>query len=247
MPVLDLLSAHNWIALAALVATFVLTRLSKDDTTFPLNISSRWRPVFAFVTGEVLVAATTAIYNAATAGHVTVRQALQAGAIAGLGAILTHVFGVQVLRGGRDVPVPSKLSVRPPPPPGGPSVVDVPPPPKTPTTFQRRTLSELAAVAVVALTGVFGSAGCKNVQQAENGVFTGEQILCLSATLAADVLSGNEQQVATELVQACQIAPTLTQDVITFINAFSAHRAAARREMRGGVVSTSTCRDGGTP
>lgn len=157
MPTLEqLAAAHNWIALGALVLTFALTRLSKADTAFPLTIPSRWRPLFAFAVGEVLVAASTAIYNAALGGHMTWQQMLQTGAYAGLGAILTHTFGVQVLRGGRDVPVPAKLSVRPPPPPGGPSVVDIPPPSKVPSApkYQRRSLRELAALAAAVVAAV---------------------------------------------------------------------------------------------
>jgi len=129
---LALVQAKNWMAVAALVV-FSLVRLMKPDTKLPINIPSRWRPVIAVVLGE----ASMAIYQAAIGG-LTWKQGLAGGAIVGVGAIMAHVFGVDVLGKGKDVPLPKALSIRPPPPPPPPPagdevvVVDVPPPPKTP-------------------------------------------------------------------------------------------------------------------
>ena len=117
---------------------------------------------------------------------------------------------------------------RPPAPatPAGSVKSDGPKPPAPPNLPRDLKLHGAWAIGLAALLLVVP--GCKNAQQAENGVFTGEEILCLTASLAADVLTGQTQQDAEYLVQACKIAPTLTQDVINFINSFQARKAAAK-------------------
>lgn len=132
-----LLAADNIIALVALALAFGFTRLSKDDA-LPnwWRIPARFRPVVAIALGEVFAFASVAIYNAATVGHITWREALTIGFKAGVGAIFTHAIGVKTLRNGKDVGVPEALSIRPPPPPpgsdGGGLIVPPVPPPRLP-------------------------------------------------------------------------------------------------------------------
>ena len=71
--------------------------------------------------------------------------------------------------------------------------------------------------------GTLTTGGCKNAQQAEAGVFTTEQVVCMVMGLVSGSLSGTSQQIAQVIEQACPtILPALTQDVINFINAFQA-------------------------
>jgi len=53
--ILALFIAHKWMALA-IVTIGYLTRLSKDDSRFPVTIPSRWRPVVPLVLGQVYAA-----------------------------------------------------------------------------------------------------------------------------------------------------------------------------------------------
>jgi hypothetical protein len=51
-------------------------------------------------------------------------------------------------------------------------------------------------------------------------VFTVEQIACMVDGMASGLLTGTAQTIATDIQTACQIAPTLTQDIVNFIQAF---------------------------
>lgn len=64
------------------------------------------------------------------------------------------------------------------------------------------------------------AAGCKNSQAAVNGVFTAEQTACMAATILAEDLTGQPEVIASDLSAGCQILPTLTQDVISFVHSF---------------------------
>lgn len=111
-------AAHNWSAVFLAVASvllWVVVRLSKDDAWPPwFSIPSRLRPLLAIGLG----AAAGALYKAAADG-VSWKQGLWLGVSAGVGAVLIQVFGVDVLRGGKEMPIPKSLSIRPPPPPSG--------------------------------------------------------------------------------------------------------------------------------
>jgi hypothetical protein len=65
-------------------------------------------------------------------------------------------------------------------------------------------------------------------QQVEKDMFTVEQVICMGAAIVETQTTGNVQSVANTIQQACGIAPTLTQEVISFIGTFSAKRAQIR-------------------
>jgi len=138
---------RQWSALVLVlvaVLCWVVVRLSKDDAAPSwFAVPARWRPVLAIGLG----AAAGAIYKAATSG-VSWGQGLWLGLTAGIGAVMIQVFGVDVARGGKDVPLPKAMSMRPPPPPppanGSPdetSPVDVPKFPKPPSALRRMILA----------------------------------------------------------------------------------------------------------
>jgi hypothetical protein len=77
-----------------------------------------------------------------------------------------------------------------------------------------------SSVMLVALLGIAGLSGCKSAAQAEAAVFSSEQVICMVAAMMEQEASGPAQQVADDIVQGCQFAPALTQDVINFVNAF---------------------------
>lgn len=59
---------------------------------------------------------------------------------------------------------------------------------------------------------------CKNVQQAENGVFTAEQIVCMVIPLAEDLLTGTPEEVAAAIVAGCPSLQGFTTEVVAFVN-----------------------------
>jgi hypothetical protein len=109
---LALLAERKWIPLSALVVWMVV-RLLKSDTKIPVDIPPRWRPVLAVVLGV----AASSLDKIAEGGDW--RKVAPEGLAVGVIAILVQVFGVDVLRGGKDVAVPKALSKYPPPPPPG--------------------------------------------------------------------------------------------------------------------------------
>ncbi|MDB4994369.1 MAG: hypothetical protein JWM74_1801 [Myxococcaceae bacterium] len=120
-----LVVAHSWIPLLALIV-FAVVRLLKSDTKIPINIPPRFRPVLAVVLGSI-----GGVLDHVASGTPW-KQAMINGATGGVLAILANVFGIDVLRGGRDVPMPKALSSRPPPPDGPSSIYRGPSPPAVP-------------------------------------------------------------------------------------------------------------------
>lgn len=84
-------------AVAALI--WIVVRALKSDTRVPINIPSRWRPVVAIALGQV-----AAGVDAVAAGRPWLDAAADGLIAAGL-AVAAHELGVEVIRGGRDVPV----------------------------------------------------------------------------------------------------------------------------------------------
>lgn len=115
---------------------------------------------------------------------------------------------------------------------------------KTPNNSQRQRLFERPAhgrlsmvwtLAVGVLLGVLVSAapsgapsaatrtatvGCKSPQQAITGVFTVEQLVCMVDAMVSGQLTGTPQVIAADVQAACQVAPALTTDIITFVQDF---------------------------
>jgi hypothetical protein len=79
----------------------------------------------------------------------------------------------------------------------------------------------IGCIAALSITMAVANTGCKNAQQAESGIFTAEQIVCMVIGLTAGSLTGTAEVIAEDMVQACGIAPTLTQDIVNFINTFN--------------------------
>jgi len=193
MPTLDslitFLTAHNWSAVflvLASIAAWFIVRLSKDDAGPAwFAVPPRWRPMLAIGCG----AFAGAVYKAAADG-MTWKQGLLLGVSAGIGAVLLQVFGVDFARGGKDVPMPKALSVRPPPPPASPGngsvdvVIPTPPPP--PSLHERRALFARKTRGWVFATMVLVLPGCGLLHSAIpvlNDVIAvvedGEQILAI--------------------------------------------------------------------
>ena len=125
---LALAAERKWIPLAALAA-WAVVRLLKSDTKLR-TVPARWRPVLAIVVG--VLASTLDKVIAGGDWRLLAPEGVAVGVI----AVLVHVFGVDVLRGGKDIAIPKSLSVRPPPPPpgsdGGGLIVPPVPPPRLP-------------------------------------------------------------------------------------------------------------------
>lgn len=113
---IELLNAHKWVALAALVIGAVV-RLLKSDTPIPIDIPSRWRPVVALGLGVV-----SGVLEALATGKPWL-EAVIGGFVSAFAAMSGHAVLVDALRGGRDVGVKkgeivtssAAVSVRPPP------------------------------------------------------------------------------------------------------------------------------------
>jgi len=200
-----LLAADNIIALVALALAFAATRLAKPDTKLPLNIPTRWQPLFAVAMGEVFAVAATAVFNAASSNDITWSHAAVIGLKSGVGAVFTYALGIKTLRGGKDIAVPKVLSIHPPPPPPGSGGADLPPIPTLRPLSQIRPSSDLESAleydghptwprlpsAATVLLIVFFAGGCGHaVASAQNaataGTYIDEQKACVdkSATNA---------------------------------------------------------------
>ena len=86
----------NWMLVAALLIG-ALVRLTKADVSAFPTVAARWRPLVAVGIGLLLSAC-----DALIAGTPP-KEALVTGLGAAMVAILGHVFGIEVLRGGREV------------------------------------------------------------------------------------------------------------------------------------------------
>lgn len=71
----------------------------------------------------------------------------------------------------------------------------------------------------MAFAGLIG--GCKNAAQAEAGVFTTEQLICMVDGLMVGGLSGTAQVIASDIEATCPGLAALNNDVLNFINAFN--------------------------
>jgi hypothetical protein len=104
----------------------------------------------------------------------------------------------------------------------------------------RRYFSGCVLASVVSI-GTLSSGGCKNAAQAEAGVFSTEQIICMAIGLTSGVLSGTAEQIAAGIQQACPtILPALTQDVINFVNAFESLSPAQKAAWKDYASKHST-------
>lgn len=90
---------HQWLALSAVVLGGVV-RVLKSDTKLPITVPAEWRPWFAFGLGQV-----AALLQFVVNG-VGWKEALTTAIGAPLVAIVGHWLGVEVLRGGKEVPLP---------------------------------------------------------------------------------------------------------------------------------------------
>lgn len=100
-----LIAAHQWYALAA-IAVGLLIRLLKDDTKLP-TLPAKWRPWLVVAAG-VIAAVVSKLQ-----GGASLKDAIVNGAIVGLLPIVAHQLGVESLLGGKEVPLPSALLVKP--------------------------------------------------------------------------------------------------------------------------------------
>lgn len=90
-----LLFAHSWVAASAVFAGLVV-RVLKDDRV-PVPLDKRWRPALSAGVGMLCGA-----LNAAVAGA-PVLPSLALGFLAGAVAVLGHVFGIELLLGGKEL------------------------------------------------------------------------------------------------------------------------------------------------
>lgn len=90
-----LLFAHSWVAASAVFAGLVV-RVLKDDRV-PVPLDKRWRPALSAGVGMLCGA-----LNAAVAGA-PLLPSLALGFLAGAVAVLGHVFGIELLLGGKEL------------------------------------------------------------------------------------------------------------------------------------------------
>ena len=120
--ILQLIQNHKWVPLSAVVI-FFLVRLTKSDTTFPVNIPPQYRVWAAYVLG--LAGAIVQYYGK---GGVTWTQAILEGLIASVMASQTHNMVIGSIRGGKEFAFPGLMIPGACPGPGKPPSV----PPKKP-------------------------------------------------------------------------------------------------------------------
>lgn len=114
---------HQWLPIALAIVTttlalpdgtrwmpgasaviWALIRLWKDDTKIPGVIPEPWRPIVA-----LLLAGVVGVIDSIIQG-VTWRVALTRSIVVGIGAVSVHVYGVDWLGDGKDVPLPDFLT-----------------------------------------------------------------------------------------------------------------------------------------
>lgn len=62
------------------------------------------------------------------------------------------------------------------------------------------------------------SPSCKNAQQAENNVFTGEQLVCMVLPLVEGLLVGTPEQIGADIIKACPSLQGFTTEVVAWVN-----------------------------
>lgn len=97
--ILTLALDHQWLALSAVVLGGVVRAL-KSDTRLPVQVPAEWRPWLAFGLGQIAALLQLVV------GGATWRDALTTAIGAPLLAICGHWLGIEVLRGGKEVPLP---------------------------------------------------------------------------------------------------------------------------------------------
>lgn len=83
------------------------------------------------------------------------------------------------------------------------------------------------------------------VKNAENTVFTTEQVVCMSASLADGVLTGPAGDVAEQVKALCPGLDNLTQDVVAFVNQFTTSLPQMRAKIKA-KQPLSEEKDGGS-
>jgi hypothetical protein len=156
----------RWMPIAS-ATIWALVRVFKDDSKIPGVVPQKWRPVVALG----LSAAASGVDLVISGGNW--RSAVSHAAAVCMGAIAVHVFGVDVLGAGKDMPLPKALSKFPPAPPGGASMPPIPPSAGIPVITDddiptRKTLDLMGmraarrgiAMTLVAASLTFAISGC---------------------------------------------------------------------------------------
>jgi hypothetical protein len=94
--IVQLLAEKKYIVLAALVIGFIV-RLSKDDIERLPTVPARFRPLLAVALGALIAASQSVVAG------IPLKQAAYEGVAAVTLAILGHVFGIEVARGGKEL------------------------------------------------------------------------------------------------------------------------------------------------
>jgi hypothetical protein len=187
--IIEFLTQHKWIALAAVVINLIV-RLLKSDTKIPIDIPAAWRAPLALALG----AAAGALSKLVESGNTSWRDALTQGAAAAVLAILAHVFLVGSARGGREITIPGLIKPNTPPGPGK--------PPSIPPAAGAGLLMTFALVMVLNSCALFSR------ENAPKTILTLEQIACIIQNAFLDdanlnaickLLTGQEQEAAAKL------------------------------------------------
>jgi hypothetical protein len=95
--------------------------------------------------------------------------------------------------------------------------------------LRRTTLAlTLATSALAPAALVTSETSCKSPAQAEAGIFTFEQVLCMVVPLADGVLTGTPEEVAKALEGVCPSLQGFTAQVIDFVTKWFAQAPAQR-------------------
>jgi hypothetical protein len=89
-------------------------------------------------------------------------------------------------------------------------------------------MKRLATACLLLVLLLLPALSCKNAQQAQAGIFTGEQIVCMVAGLAENVLVGTPDQVAADIVAFCPELKLLSANVVAFVTQWMASAPAKR-------------------
>lgn len=104
---LGFIKEQHWWPLMGLVIGFAMRTLKPDVKWIPINVPSRWRPLALVALGILYTISDMLV------GGSTWKQALQYGASAATMALMGHVFGIEMGRNGKELPMPG---VKPQPP-----------------------------------------------------------------------------------------------------------------------------------
>lgn len=103
---LAIVNAGKWWAVGAAMI-YIVVRATKPDVRWAPTLDPRWRPLLAALCGVAL----SGFYKVLSGESAD--AALKWGLSAAAAAVLAHVFGIEVARGGKDVPMIGSI----PPPP----------------------------------------------------------------------------------------------------------------------------------